>query len=71
MPIQMRINGRDLEAELMPDLSVVIRETGKADVTYSLSDAFDALRPQGPANVLRSTADEAIRWLLRKHADRP
>jgi hypothetical protein len=71
MPIAMQINGRDFEAELMPDLRVVVREQGRGDVTYSLSDAFSALLPQSPENVLRSTADDAIRMLVRKHADKP
>jgi type IV secretory pathway ATPase VirB11/archaellum biosynthesis ATPase len=71
MPISMRINNRDFEAELMPDLTIVIRESGNADVTYTMSDAFDALLPQGPDYILRSTADEAIRALVSKHADRP
>lgn len=71
MPISMRINNRDFEAELMPDLTIVIRESGKADVTYTMNDAFAALLPQGPDNIMRSTADDAVRGLLRKHADRP
>jgi hypothetical protein len=70
MPIAMRISGRDFEAELMPDLRVVVREQGHGEVTYSLSDAFSALLPQSPENVLRSTADQAVRMLLRKHADK-
>ncbi|HEX7912524.1 MAG TPA: hypothetical protein VF534_31155 [Paraburkholderia sp.] len=71
MPITMRINGRDFEAELMPDLAILIREPGRADATYTMSDAFAALLPQAPDYIMRSTADEAIRALVRKHADRP
>ncbi|CAL8481467.1 protein of unknown function (plasmid) [Caballeronia sp. S22] len=39
-----------------------------AEVAYSLSEAFAALLPHGPEYVLRSTVDDAIRALLRKHA---
>ena len=39
-----------------------------AEVAYSLSEAFAALLPQGLEYVRRSTVDEAIRALLRKHA---
>jgi len=71
MPITMRINGRDFEAELRPDLQVVIREQDGAAVNYTINDAFSALLPQAPENLMRSTVDEALRALLRKHADRP
>jgi hypothetical protein len=66
--IELRINDRELEAELTAGLRVIVRERDVAEVAYSLSEAFAALRPQGPEYVLRSTVDDAIRALLRKHA---
>jgi len=42
--------------------------TDVAEVAYSLSEAFAALLPHGPEYVLRATVDEAIRALIRKHA---
>jgi hypothetical protein len=65
--IAMRINDRELEAELTVGLRVLIREPGVAEVAYSLSEAFAALLPQGPEYVIRATVDEAIRALLLKH----
>ncbi|MEZ2353406.1 hypothetical protein [Caballeronia sp. RCC_10] len=66
--IELRINDRELEAELTAGLRVIVRERDVAEVAYSLSEAFAALLPQSPEYVLRSTVDDAIRALLRKHA---
>lgn len=66
--IELRINDRELEAELTAGLRVIVRERDVPEVAYSLSEAFAALLPQGPEYVLRSTVDDAIRALLRKHA---
>ncbi|GJH21828.1 hypothetical protein CBA19CS22_34820 [Caballeronia novacaledonica] len=66
--IELRINDRELEAELTAGLRVIIRERDVAEVAYSLSEAFAALLPHGPEYVLQSTVDDAIRALLRKHA---
>ncbi|BBQ03741.1 hypothetical protein BSFA1_88690 (plasmid) [Burkholderia sp. SFA1] len=66
--IELRINDRELEAELTAGLRVIIRERDVAEVAYSLSEAFAALLPHGPEYVLWSTVDDAIRALLRKHA---
>jgi hypothetical protein len=38
--IAMRINDRELEAELTPGLRVLIREPGVSEVAYLLSEAF-------------------------------
>jgi type IV secretory pathway ATPase VirB11/archaellum biosynthesis ATPase len=67
--IELRINERELEAELTAGLRVIVREKGVAEVAYSLSDAFAALLPHGPDYVLRATVDDAIRALLRKPAE--
>ncbi|MBB4513936.1 hypothetical protein [Paraburkholderia fungorum] len=66
--IQLRIGDRELEAELTAGLRVIVREHSVAEVAYSLSEAFAALLPRGPEFVMRSTVDDAIRALLRKHA---
>jgi hypothetical protein len=66
--IGVRINERDLEAELTAGLRVIVREQGVAEVAYSMSEAFATLLPHGPEYVLRATVDDAIRALLRKHA---
>jgi|GEM_PF-3604131 len=66
--IELRINDRELEAELTAGLRVIVHERDVAEVAYSLSEAFAALLPQGLEYVRRSTVDEAIRALLRKHA---
>jgi hypothetical protein len=66
--IELRINERELEAELTAGLRVIVREQGVTEVVYSLSEAFAALLPHGPEYVLRATVDDAIRALLRKHA---
>lgn len=67
--IELRINERELEAELTAGLRVIVREKDVAEVAYSLSDAFAALLPHGPDYVLRATVDDAIRALLRKHVE--
>ncbi|MBU7443468.1 hypothetical protein [Paraburkholderia fungorum] len=66
--IQLRIGDRELEAELTAGLRVIVREQSVAEVAYSLSEAFAALLPRGPEFVMRSRVDDAIRALLRKHA---
>lgn len=66
--VELRINDRELEAELTAGLRVIVREHNVAETAYSLSEAFAALLPHGPEFVIRSTVDDAIRALLRKHA---
>ncbi|MFM0520651.1 hypothetical protein PQR08_24795 [Caballeronia jiangsuensis] len=44
--IELRINDRELEAELTAGLRVIVRERDVAEVAYSLSEAFAALLPQ-------------------------
>ena len=69
MPIQHLHSGRTLEAMLDDKGIVTIREVGRPDVRYSVGDAMMALCEQYKADdVLRSTTDDVIRALLRKHA---
>jgi hypothetical protein len=69
LPIQHIHGTRSLEAMLDDNGVVTIREDGRPDVRYSVGDAMMVLCKQHkPDDVLRSTTDDAIRALLRKHA---
>jgi hypothetical protein len=69
LPIQHLHNGRSLDATLDDKGVVTIHEEGRPDARYSVGDAMMALCEQyKPDDVLRSTTDDAIRALLRRHA---
>lgn len=68
--IDLKFLNRDFEAELTDTLTVLVREVGGENTEYTIGEAFEALLPMRVEDVLRTTADYAIRQLLRKHADR-
>lgn len=68
-PIPHIHQGRTLEAVLDEHGVVTVREDGRPDAQYSVADAVVLLvERSGVDNALRSTVDDAIRVLLRKHA---
>lgn len=69
LPIALTFNGITYEATLDKHGTLTITDSRDRDTRYSFGDAMSALTDEtGVDGAMRSTMDDAIRALLRKHA---